>query len=56
MHSKGTFTFYEVVIMVLFNVQGSEFGKVSKGVNRPGELVVVQPSVCNGWELGVRDQ
>ena len=48
MHSKGTLAFYEVVIMVLFNVQHSEPGKVSKGVNRPGELVVVQESAFNG--------
>ena len=52
-HSKGTLAFYEVVIMVLFNVQRLELVKVSKGVNRPGELVVVQPSECNGWALGV---
>ena len=34
--------------MVLFNAQVGELGKVSKGGNRPGELVVVQISACNG--------
>ena len=33
--------------MVLFNAQDFELGKLSKGGNRPGELVVVHPSACN---------
>ena len=34
--------------MVLFNTQGSELGKFSKGGNRSGELVLGQFSACNG--------
>ena len=40
--------FYEVAIMILFNVQLPELGKFFKGGNRPSESVVGQISACNG--------